>query len=463
MSVVEAADREKMTAGQRVGETLPDASLVDGAESAPQPPPLPDVAAVGVGPALRLRREQLGWALPDVAAWLRIRLSYLEALESGQANALPGNAYALGFLRTYASAMGFSPEQVVARFKRDAKGVERKPELAFPVPAPERSVPAGAIVFAGIAVIVAAYVGWYVMVGHEPTALERVPPVASVLPGMAHGPSPSPQIASVMPRSGPSPLPPDRQPHVAVLAPVAQQENAAAPDGRVDAPQGAAPPSVVPPDTAVTSAQGASEAAAPGVPETAPALSTPSIRASAASWVQVRDGAGKVVYDHVMQSGDVWSAPADGGPFTFTAGNAGGVALALGDLVTPPLGRNGSVRRNIVLSSDAIRETAAASPEASVGTGLPASGAAAARQTPAQLAPSTSGGAAPPLSEGGAVAASSVNSDGGQNPSIQVAPVRRSAPKPPARREPTADELNAMQLRGTVAAPAAAGGDANRP
>ncbi|WP_408744421.1 hypothetical protein, partial [Acetobacter nitrogenifigens] len=108
-------------------------------------------------------------------------------------------------------------------------------------------------------------------------------------------------------------------------------------------------------------------------------------------------------------------------------------------------------------------ETAAASPEASVGTGLPASGAAAARQTPAQLAPSTSGGAAPPLSEGGAVAASSVNSDGGQNPSIQVAPVRRSAPKPPARREPTADELNAMQLRGTVAAPAAAGGDANRP
>lgn len=48
-------------------------------------PVLPDVASVGVGSALRMRREQLGWTLPQIADWLRIREAYLEALESGRA------------------------------------------------------------------------------------------------------------------------------------------------------------------------------------------------------------------------------------------------------------------------------------------------------------------------------------------------------------------------------------------
>ena len=54
------------------------------------------------GADLRAARERVGWSLPDVAAALHIRLQYLEALEAGRIDDLPGNAYALGFLRTYA-------------------------------------------------------------------------------------------------------------------------------------------------------------------------------------------------------------------------------------------------------------------------------------------------------------------------------------------------------------------------
>ena len=49
------------------------------------------------GAELAAARERLGWTLPDIAAHLRIRLPYLEAIEDGRIADLPGNAYAVGF------------------------------------------------------------------------------------------------------------------------------------------------------------------------------------------------------------------------------------------------------------------------------------------------------------------------------------------------------------------------------
>jgi len=114
-----------------------------------------------VGADLRAARHRLGWELPEVAAGLRIRLPYLEALEDGRIADLPGNAYALGFLRTYATALGLDPYDLSRRFKAEAAAVNRKTELAFPVPVPERGVPAGAVVLLGAVLAVGAYVGWY--------------------------------------------------------------------------------------------------------------------------------------------------------------------------------------------------------------------------------------------------------------------------------------------------------------
>ena len=108
------------------------------------------------GADLRAARERLGWSLPDVAAALHIRLHYLEALEEGRITALPGNAYALGFLRTYANALGLDPNEITRRFKAEAAAVTEKTELAFPMPVPERGVPAGAVVLLGVVLAVGA-------------------------------------------------------------------------------------------------------------------------------------------------------------------------------------------------------------------------------------------------------------------------------------------------------------------
>ena len=121
----------------------------------------PALGASRVGAELRSARLRLGWSLPDVAQELRIRLPYLEAIEDGRLSDLPGNAYAVGFLRTYAAALGLDAAEVARRFRAEAQEVNRKPELSFPAPVPERGVPAGAVILLGVVLAAGAYAAWY--------------------------------------------------------------------------------------------------------------------------------------------------------------------------------------------------------------------------------------------------------------------------------------------------------------
>ncbi len=388
-----------------------------------------DTSRLPVGQALRAQREQLGWSLPDVAAWLRIRLSYLEALESGQVGKLPGSAYALGFLRAYAGALGLDPEDMSRRFRGETKDVNRKPELSFPAPVPERGVPAGAIVLLGVLVVAGAYVGWYEFTGHEHRQVHAVPPVPPALLPYASVPAvSSPQVATVMPGSGQMPLPPpvapSSSPHpVASAAPPAGSPAPveARPAAPPAAPAAAPPPQAGPvavapaPTIAAPSAPTASTAAVPApVAPAAPASVAPTagpgspgqitLKAVATTWVQVRQVGGKVIYDHVLQPGDAWAVPSDAGAVTLTTGNAGGLTVAADGINSPPLGRIGGVRRAIPLSAQAIRDGSI-------------------------LAASTPGAAAPVLP---------VRPTGATTPTFSAAP---------AKADDSADDLNARQLK----------------
>ncbi|MBE7619192.1 DUF4115 domain-containing protein [Komagataeibacter sp. FXV2] len=306
---------------------------------------------LGVGQELRARREQLGWSLPDVASWLRIRLPYLEALEEGRAQALPGSAYAIGFLRTYAKALGLAPEPLIQRFKMEMRGAfDRKPDLSFPVPLPEKSLPLGVILLGGIVILVGAYVGWYRM-----TATPEQPAVSAHtdLPGISTQGTASPQIASVLPAPGelppnpPQPLPQQEQNSITALAPSGPPDDSATarpPAGPVEkmgedrnALAGPHPDADHP------------DAAAPATP-----TDQITLIASAPTWVQVRQQGGGVIYDHTLGSGETWQVPADKHDLVMTVGNAGGLTLNANGVTSPPLGRSGEVRHNIVLSAQAI-------------------------------------------------------------------------------------------------------------
>jgi cytoskeleton protein RodZ len=398
-----------------------------------------DLSRAPVGSVLRAKREQLGWGLPDVAAWLRIRLSYLEALESGQVSKLPGNAYAIGFLRAYSGALGLDVEDMAKRFRTETKDVTRKPELTFPVPVPERGVPAGAVVLLGVVVVVFAYVGWYEFTGHLSRETHSVPAVPAPLLPYAGGiaPTASPQVATVMPGPGQTPSPQAPQTlqtsQVPQTAETGQAASAAQSSAQVATAKngtGSAPapvrPVQIPTTTATTTA---SSAAAPAAAGAAPA--TPSgqitLNAVAASWVQVRQLGGKVLYDHILQPGESWSVPAGIDGLTLSTGNAGGLTLSADGTTSPVLGKVGGVRRGIPLSVQAIKDGSVALPAAQAATSPAGSSAIQPAGAPAEAPGAGS------------------DSNPAANPPQLVHKTRRAAPAAPVEDE--TERLNRAQLK----------------
>jgi cytoskeletal protein RodZ len=73
-----------------------------------------ETAAQNLGKQLRTKREHLGFTLQDVAQHTRIRKTYLESMEKGQLEDLPGQAYVTGFVRVYASHLGLDSNLLLA-------------------------------------------------------------------------------------------------------------------------------------------------------------------------------------------------------------------------------------------------------------------------------------------------------------------------------------------------------------
>ncbi len=337
-----------------------------------------------VGADLCEARERLGWTLPDIAAHLRIRLAFLAAIEQGRLDLLPGTTYAMGFVRTYAKALGLDPEVVAQRFRAEAAAVGRPTELAFPAPVPERGVPAGAVVLLGAVLAIGAYAGWYRATGDQPGD-EPVRPVPDRLAELVPPSSPSPTIAEahglnrdgsrdlaaapavgVAPSAGSADVLPGAAPGAAVPARVAPSSAAAA--------AATVPPAMVPAVAPPASPPAASSASLAGQPDGTRIL----LRAKAEAWLQVRDRQGQVVLNRVLRAGETWPVPARG-QFLLTTGNAGGTELLVDGVLAPSLGADGAVRRDLVLDPELIRDGKLATPVAAT---RPAAGNAPATRSP---------------------------------------------------------------------------------
>ena len=286
--------------------------------------PADDLAygASRVGAELRERRTGLGWTLPDVAQTLRIRLPYLEAIEDGRLNDMPGNAYAVGFIRTYAAALGLDPAEIARRFRAEAQDVNRKTELAFPAPVPERGVPAGAVLLLGALLAVGTYTAWYKLSGDARGPAEMVPVVPERLAPLAERVAPantSPQIASILPQAG---AVPSTSPLVPPVVPLP-----------MPVPTPVPVPVTVPPPTADQSRV--------------------MLHLKSDAYIQVRDKQGKVLLNRVMHTGESWPMPR-GTSLLFTTGSAGGTELLIDGVASEVPGPVGAIRRNIPVEVDTI-------------------------------------------------------------------------------------------------------------
>jgi cytoskeleton protein RodZ len=208
-----------------------------------------------VGDELRLRRGEAGQTIQDVSEAVRIQRRYLEALEDGRLEDLPGTVYALGFLRTYAEYFGFNGDEFVTRFKEETEGQRREQEYSLPEPIEEARVPTAAIVIVAIVLAVGAYVAWYSLRPQDAEVTGAVPEVPAHLATVAEetAPAPAPAVSAPEPEPQPvvtAPVEPEAESPVGMAASPGEPAVAEAPAAVIEAEVPPAPES--PPATVET-------------------------------------------------------------------------------------------------------------------------------------------------------------------------------------------------------------------
>ncbi len=151
----------------------------------------------GVGALLKASRLRIGEELSEVSDVLRIRNVYLEAIEDGRYDDLPGPTYAIGFIRAYADHLGLDSDEIIRRFKGRTSGEEPSSDLVFPEPISQAGIPGGAIVFVGALVAILAYGVWYVKTSEDGILAELISPVPDRLAKLADEESKPKQAAPV--------------------------------------------------------------------------------------------------------------------------------------------------------------------------------------------------------------------------------------------------------------------------
>ncbi len=85
-----------------------------------------------IGQRLRQAREKRSLSADEIARELKLRATYLKAMENGDWSPLPGDVYGIGFARQYARFLGVDLEEDIARISSDEYQLTKP--LTFPDP-----------------------------------------------------------------------------------------------------------------------------------------------------------------------------------------------------------------------------------------------------------------------------------------------------------------------------------------
>lgn len=348
---------------------------------------------VELGAALRVEREKRGLDMEDAANRLKISARLLRALEEGDETSLPPLAYTKGFIRSYASYVGLSAEEVSealgaleAASEPVAPQNVYEPEMVLTPRRNLKPIMAGLFMVCVVAVVLVAWQqGVFDFLSRQTRRLAQPAPLQSA-ESVDSGNLASRPSAPAAPAQGQVPAQTSAQGAAQAPAAVSQSQGAAAPAQG----QASAPASVQ--NSAQTSAQPSGQAAqpaAPGLPPvrgtaaSAPAAATttpastapatpaaPAVAPAAASQgSEVPVGAHKLI---ITATEECWiHSSADktdtrqfslhkGDTFALTfskslelkLGNAGGVRLRYDGEELPPAGQSGQVRNLVFPPAD---------------------------------------------------------------------------------------------------------------
>ncbi len=276
---------------------------------------------------LKRTREAKGLRLEDIARRYRIRLSFLESIESGRFEDLPEPVYSKTFIKTYAGALGVDAGPILARY---AKHIEETLPAA-PAETEEAAEPAGA----GLAKVSLAWIG---MLGSRVgwTFLALAVVIALGIYAFQEGP-PKPVPVKPAPREEikPPEKPAEVKPPEEPPAQPAQQPEAAPPPAQHQQQAAVAEPKKPEMPPPAEKKESPPEAA----PATGPLRLT--IEATEAAWVQVKADKGPAV-QRLLQAGEKVSAEARE-RIAVDLGNAGGVQITFQGQPLGSPGKRGEV------------------------------------------------------------------------------------------------------------------------
>jgi cytoskeleton protein RodZ len=337
---------------------------------------------LSVSESLRGRRIECGLDVDYVAQILKIRPAVLIAIENGKFDELPGPAYAVGFVRSYATYLGLDAEALVVRFKTETAEIARRPQLEFPLPIRDSRVPTGPLLVICVLLAALTYAGWYYLsstpdqlAGLTPTVPDRLLHLLKVPPPPKPGSEPvAPTVAPASPATATTPAtaPEAGAPGASSAAPASAQAAAPGVAPQTATAQSTQQPAVdgVPPVENKAASAGPAIASLPPSPDlTQPAVTADQpkqpdnsygapegqarvvLHAVADSWVQVRDKASNLLFTRVLKPGEHYNVPNQPG-LTLVAGNAGGLDITVDGMEAPRLGDLGRVARNVSLDPD---------------------------------------------------------------------------------------------------------------
>ncbi len=356
---------------------------------------------------MRGERATLGKSLLDVQRELRIKASYIAAIENADPDAFDTPGFIAGYVRSYARYLNMDPDKAFTAFCQESgfsvahgmsaeasvikkptreERMNRAPESdIFKRPATPFTpvgdsfisrIEPGALgsVFVLVALIGAiGFGGWSVLkevqrvqvtpVDETPVVLSDLDPLQGAL---ASGPEATDDDVESIKMSAPRADALDRLYRPAALdvpVLVARDAPIASIDPRsvgsftssMAGLQVAEGPSPAHPDAQIMAAPVPSgTAAVPQVVE-GPA---PALRMVAAypSWVRVRAADGKVIFEGIMNKGDSWEIPATEEPPTLRTGESGALYFAMDGQYYGPVGSRGSVTSNLPLQRQTLAE-----------------------------------------------------------------------------------------------------------
>lgn len=345
-----------------------------------------------LGDLMRGERATMGKSLLDVQRDLKIKATYIAAIENADIAAFEAPGFIAGFVRSYARYLGMDPDHAFAKFCREAnfqvahgmsqaassasmnakraRMEERRDSIANPAvafgPAREswtsRIEPGAMGSFAVLAALIVAlgYGGWSILqevqrvqlapVDQAPVVVAEIDPLGGVKPVSEDVPATEKVAANTPAGVTADPLARLNQPQ-ALAVPVLTSR---------DGPIAAIKPGAMA-DATVASlpTQGASDVAAP-VQVVADAKPGVEVLAVRPSWVQVAAADGTVLFEKILDAGERYAVPPLQDAPVLRAGNSGSVYFLVNGQTFGPAAPGAKVVKNVSLSAEALTGSYAA-------------------------------------------------------------------------------------------------------